>query len=364
MYRRAARLVGLLLGGVLGWEVAFWIPGVPPVWTHMEFLRWGIPLTALGALIGYFVFPYITIRPAQAAVSWLRNVPLTDLIAGSVGLLVGLVISAILAIPLSRLPSPFGSLLPLVGAIIFAYLGVVAAVLRYRDLLELWRQRGFRLTPKGLSKRWGPMPVLLDTSVIIDGRIADIVRTGFIPGPLLVPRFVLNELQYIADSGDPLRRNRGRRGLEILHELQEGRWVTLEIIEDDVNEVKQVDEKLLRLARRLGCPILTNDYNLNRVATLQNVEVLNINELANAVKTVLLPGESLDIHLIQEGKEPGQGVGYLDDGTMVVVQDGKHYIGETVHVTVTKVLQTSAGRMIFAVLADQSASDTGKDNQR
>ncbi len=364
MYRRAARLIGLLLGGVVGWEVAFWIPGVPSVWTDIEFLRWGVPLAALGALVGYVVFPYMTIRPAQAAVSWLRNVPLTDLIAGSVGLIIGLLISAILAVPLSRLPSPFGPILPLVAAIIFAYLGIVAAVLRYRDLLELWRQRGFRLSPKNTGKRWGPMPVLLDTSVIIDGRIADIVRTGFLPGPLLVPRFVLNELQYIADSGDPLRRNRGRRGLEILHTLQDGRWVTLEIIEDDVNEVKQVDEKLLRLAKRLGCPILTNDYNLNRVATLQNVTVLNINELANAVKTVLLPGESLDIRLIQEGKEPGQGVGYLDDGTMVVVQDGKRYIGQTVHVTVTKVLQTSAGRMIFAVPEEQHPSGNGSKESR
>lgn len=356
MYRRIARLVGLLLGGVLGWEVAFWIPGVPQVWTRVEFLRWGVPLALVGAAIGYLVFPYITIRPAQAAISWLRNVPLTDLLAGSAGLLVGLVISAILAIPLSRLPSPFGPILPLIGAIIFAYLGIVAAVLRYHDILELWRQRGFRLSGKSSDKQWGPMPVLLDTSVIIDGRIADIVRTGFIPGPLLVPRFVLNELQYIADSDDSLRRNRGRRGLEILHELQEGRWVELKIIEDDVNEVRQVDEKLLRLAKRLGCPILTNDYNLNRVATLQDVAVLNVNELANAVKTVLLPGESLDIHLIQEGKEPGQGVGYLDDGTMVVVQDGKRFIGQTVRVTVTKVLQTSAGRMIFATPEEHRAS--------
>jgi uncharacterized protein YacL len=198
--------------------------------------------------------------------------------------------------------------------------------------------------------------VLLDTSVIIDGRIADICRTGFIQGELIVPLFVLNELQHVADSADTLRRNRGRRGLEILRQLQEESPVPVRITDAEVPEVREVDDKLIALAKELGASILTNDYNLNRVAELQSVTVLNVNELANAVKTVLLPGEDFAIHILQEGKEPNQGVGYLDDGTMVVVEDGAEHLGETLDVTVSKVLQTAAGRMIFARLGNNGQS--------
>ena len=190
--------------------------------------------------------------------------------------------------------------------------------------------------------------ILLDTSVIIDGRIADICAAGFISGMLLVPQFVLNELQHIADSSDVLKRNRGRRGLDILNKLQKDSLTPVRITDMDVEEVHEVDEKLIILAKQLSCPILTNDYNLNRVAELQGVPVLNINELANAVKAVFLPGETLRIKVIQEGKEAGQGVAYLDDGTMVVIEDGRRYISQTLSVMVTKVLQTAAGRMIFA----------------
>ena len=354
MYYRVSRFLGLLVGAILGWEAAYWVPGVPQVWTDPAFLRWGVPLGAIGALVGYLFLPLVTVRPAIAAANWLRTLPLAQLIAGTVGLILGLLMAAVLAIPLSRLPAPFGQILPMIGVIVFAYLGTVGLVLRYQDILDLWRGRGLRHKEREEARGWGPTPVLVDTSVIIDGRIADIVRTGFLRGPLLVPRFILNELQYIADSDDPVRRNRGRRGLEILHELQEGKDVELRILEEDVREVRQVDEKLIRLAHRLGCPVLTNDYNLNRIATLQGIQVLNVNELANAVKTILLPGETFRIHVLQEGKEPGQGVGYLDDGTMVVVQEGKPYIGKTIDVTVTKVLQTSAGRMIFAVPGERS----------
>jgi uncharacterized protein YacL len=190
--------------------------------------------------------------------------------------------------------------------------------------------------------------ILVDTSVIIDGRVADIARTGFLPGALLIPRFVLNELQYIADSPDGLRRARGRRGMEVLTELQKEPAVSIRISDIDVEGVREVDDKLVILARQLRCPILTNDYNLNRVAELQGVPILNINELANAVKSVVLPGETLSVQVIQEGKEQGQGVGYMDDGTMVVVENGNRFIGQTRDVNVTKVLQTAAGRMIFA----------------
>jgi uncharacterized protein YacL len=192
--------------------------------------------------------------------------------------------------------------------------------------------------------------ILLDTSVIIDGRIADISRTGFIRGTLLVPNFILMELQHIADSPDPLRRNRGRRGLEILGILQNEAPIPTRIMDMDVSEVRDADSKLVSLARHLHCPIMTNDYNLNRVAELQGVTVLNVNDLSNAVKGTYLPGEELMLKIIQEGREVDQGVGFLDDGTMVVVEDGRKLINQTLNVTVTKVLQTSAGRMIFAKL--------------
>ena len=189
---------------------------------------------------------------------------------------------------------------------------------------------------------------MVDTSAIIDGRIADIVKTGFLHGTLIVPRFVLNELQYVSDSADSLRRQRGRRGMDILAELQQNENIPVIISDIDVEGVREVDDRLVVLARQMRCPILTNDYNLNRIAELQGVKVLNINDLANAVKVIFLPGESFKVHIIQEGKEYNQGVGFMDDGTMVVVEDGQQYMNKEITVTVTKVLQTSAGRMIFA----------------
>jgi uncharacterized protein YacL len=205
-------------------------------------------------------------------------------------------------------------------------------------------------TPVGdVNANWAEnRTILLDTSVIIDGRIADIARTGFLPGALLIPRFVLNELQYIADSSESLRRQRGRRGMEVLANLQKEPNIPVRISDIDVEGVREVDDKLVILARQLRCPVLTNDYNLNRVAELQGVTVLNINELANAVKSVLLPGELMNVRVIQDGKEANQGVGYMDDGTMVVVENGRDYMDRQIVVVVTKVLQTAAGKMIFA----------------
>src|SRR5439155_23211595 len=201
--------------------------------------------------------------------------------------------------------------------------------------------------------------ILLDTSTIIDGRIADISQTGFVMGTLVVPRFILNELQRIADSADTMRRNRGRRGLEILNRLQKDAMVPIDIIDTDVEGIADVDGKLVKLARDMHCPIITNDFNLNRVAELQGIKVLNINELANAIKPVLLPGEDIHIKIMQDGKELGQGVGYLDDGTMIVVENGRQYMNMTIGVTVTRVLQTVAGRMIFAHPKQQSGGSTG-----
>ena len=194
----------------------------------------------------------------------------------------------------------------------------------------------------------GSAPKILDTSVIIDGRIADICKSGFIEGDLVIPGFVLEELRHIADSSDLLKRNRGRRGLDILNKIQKELEFKVQICERDYDDIAEVDSKLVRLAQDMKGKILTNDFNLNKVAELQGVTVLNINELANAVKPVVLPGEEMEVHVIKNGKEAGQGVAYLDDGTMIVVDGGKRHIGETIGVLVTSVLQTAAGRMIFA----------------
>lgn len=303
----------------------------------------------VGALIGLILTPFLTTRPVKALRALFSRLETKTLGSGLIGLTVGLVIAALLAFPLSLLPSPFGEILPFLGVLLFSYFGVAIFVMRRNDLFAVFRGKVFKPSEdSNKSTNGSERAILIDTSVIIDGRIADIAQTGFLIGELLIPRFVLDELQYVADSADGLRRQRGRRGMEILSELQESKIIPVRISDIDVEGTKEVDSKLVILARQLSCPILTNDYNLNRIAELQGVPVLNINELANAVKAVLLPGESVDVEIIQEGKERGQGVGYLSDGTMVVVEGGQNHINKEIVVLVTKVLQTAAGRMIFA----------------
>ncbi|MEJ5198608.1 MAG: PIN domain-containing protein, partial [Anaerolineae bacterium] len=297
-----------------------------------------LPLSIGGGVIGALIAPWIILRPAAWLRREVRELTLSQLVAATIGLIVGLVIAALVSIPLASLPYPFGNLLPTLAALILAYLGVTVMLLRQQDIFSLFRRRGVgvpvgeALVEAATGANHNDV-VLLDTSVIIDGRIADIITTGFIRTPIWVPRFVLNELQYVADSSDALRRNRGRRGLEMLNRMQKESPVPVRIVDMDIEGVRQVDAKLIQLARELNCPIITNDYNLNRVAGLQGVVVLNINELSNAVKSVVLPGETLAIRVIQEGKEAGQGVGYLDDGTMVVVENGRRYIDNEIEVT-------------------------------
>jgi uncharacterized protein YacL len=346
------RLVGMIAFGILGGYAGDQIQAyseLPPALN--------IVITALvGCLAGLILTPYFTTRPARAIRSVLGRVAAETLFAGMIGLVTGLLTAALLSFPLSLLPAPFGKIMPFIGVLIFGYFGVSLFVMRQGDIMGLMSSiRGQGDEGNG-SSGWTNLnrTILLDTSVIIDGRVADIAATGFLPGTLLIPRFVLNELQYIADSPDGLRRQRGRRGMEILGELQKTPNVLVRISDIDVDGVREVDDKLVVLARQLRCPILTNDYNLNRVAELQGVTILNINELANAVKSVVLPGELLHLNIIQEGKEHGQGVGYMDDGTMVVVENGRDAIGEYLDVTVTKVLQTAAGRMIFARIEEES----------
>lgn len=274
--------------------------------------------------------------------------PVERLVAIIGGVFLGLIATSLLTLPLSTLPSPFRQVLPLASVVILCYLAIIVLSLRQNDLrsaLSFLRvSRGARPSEQESEES----VLLLDTSVIIDGRISDICKTGFIRASLLVPNFVLLELQHIADSSDPLRRNRGRRGMDVLKYLQEDCPIPIRFTDMDVTDVREVDSKLVALARELSCPIMTNDYNLNRIAELQGVTVLNINDLANAVKSVFLPGEELAVKIVQEGREVGQGVAYLDDGTMVVIEDGKDHLNDTVEVVVTKVLQTTAGKMIFA----------------
>ncbi len=342
------RLSSMAMVALLGWEIGVlvsdWIPvaTIPIARGYYRFI-----ITLIGALAGFFLAPYLTVMPYRALRDRLHQVSARSLLMSVAGLLVGLIIAALLALPLSLLPGMLGHILPFIAAIILGSLGATIMVVRDKDILNILGLFLARDTAKH-----GRNTILLDTSVIIDGRVADIGQTGFITGDMIVPRFVLDELQHIADSPDVLRRNRGRRGLEILNRLQKDKHVPLEISEMDVPESHEVDSKLIRLAREMNAPILTNDYNLNRVAELQGVRVLNINELANAVKVIVLPGETLEVQIIQEGKESGQGVGYLDDGTMIVVEDGKRHMNATREIVVTRVLQTVAGRMIFGQIPD------------
>ncbi len=348
-----ARIIGLVLFGIIGGVFSESIGlFIQQIWTSspIALVIYQIIITLLFSLIGFLIAPYISIRPITAIRKQLSKVSAQALIFGLIGLIVGLIAGALLAYPISLLPPPLGNILPFVAVILFSYLGIVIFVARGKDINHWLRsiskgggEKDAEQTGLQDSRR-----ILVDTSAIIDGRIADIARTGFIPGRLLIPRFVLNELQYVSDSADNLRRQRGRRGMEVLAELQKDPSIPVTITDIDVEGVREVDERLIVLARQLSCPILTNDYNLNRVAELQGVSILNINELANAVKAILLPGETLEMKIIQEGKEYGQGVGYMEDGTMVVVENGHKYIGKTVPISVTKVLQTAAGRMIFA----------------
>lgn len=335
-----SRIIGMIVVAIGGLVFGVRLAALAGSSTYL----YGTTFMLLGALAGLILTPYLTVRPLRYLRQKIYRMPVQQLFAATLGLILGLIIAAMSTFPLSMLPSPLNQILPFLSAVVFGYIGVVVMTSRQQEIFAFLRGR----LPERPAE-WGDLPpVLLDTSVIIDGRIADISRTGFIRGEMLVPHFILNELQYIADSPDPLRRNRGRRGLDILRRLQEEAAPPVRVVDLDAPEARNVDDKLILLAKRLRCPILTNDYNLNRVAEIQGVTVLNINELANAVRVVYLPGESLRIHVLQEGKETDQGVGYLDDGTMVVVENGRPYIGMEIDTVVTKVLQTAAGRMIFA----------------
>ena len=316
-------------------------------------------IVILFALI-FFILSPKTFRTLEDLLAlWEREIQtksFTEVILGAVGLIIGLIIAFLISQPIYKIPIPYvGSVISILLYGMLGYLGLNIGMSnkdtiseKIRDLTLLSAKRNTK-TKENVKNREG-IPKVLDTSVIIDGRILDIVKIGFIEGPLVVPVFVLEELQHIADSADSLKRNRGRRGLDTVAAIQELKNVEVIIFKGKIEEIPEVDSKLLKLAIDLGGKIVTNDYNLNKVAKVQNLEVLNINELANAVKPLYLPGEEMKILIVKEGKEQNQGLGYLDDGTMIVVENGKDLIGENVNVIVTSALQTSAGKMIFAKL--------------
>ena len=343
------RFIGLIILGSVGFILG---------WPRGQ--TWLVGMALGGAAAGFLITPYLTIRPYRWLWRELNQIPTMTMLAGMVGLLTALVISYLVEAPLSRLPGIFGGIMPLVVTIFLCYLGISLAMLRAGDMIQ-----PLGLSPSSLGRRTRERAssrsrLLVDTSALIDGRIADVSHTGFIPGQLIIPRFVLQELQHIADSSDPLRRRRGRRGLEMLSRLQKESEVPLQISEANLSDIEEVDAKLVKLARTWHCPIITTDFNLDRVAELEGVQVLNLNDLAASVKPVVLPGEEMELRIIQEGKEFGQGVGFLDDGTMVVVEGGRKFLNNRVEVVITRVLQTAVGRMIFAQLKNGASRDRGE----
>jgi uncharacterized protein YacL len=352
-----ARIAGMIIGALAGARLGLLAApalGIP------ENLVWLLTLLT-GALAGLILTPLLTVKPVRRLRSALNEMPIEALIMAAIGTIFGLLLGLLLSYPLSLTGAPLSNLLPPVTSLVLAYVCGVTFALRSR---EIWDMLGTRLDSqraKMLSMQ-GSRQLLLDTSVLIDGRIVDIAKTGFIGGTLLVPAFVLAELHQVADSADMLRRNRGRRGLAKLNELQHSDAITVKIIEDDVQGINEVDHKLVALAQQLNAPVVTNDYNLNRVAEAQGIIVLNINLLANAVRTIYIPGETFPIHVIQEGRDVAQGVGYLEDGTMVVVENGKQYMDRTINVTVTRLINRETGRMIFAVPENDRRSTTARDS--
>ena len=308
---------------------------------------------ALHAAVGAGFGALFSITLVFVEIAFMERLPARTLAYGGVGFSLGLVLSGMCIFLTFFLgPHPVIRWTAFATLLVFPYLGLTSGV-RYGKEGDRDETAATDVKPAGRFRT----PKLLDTSVIIDGRIADLCETGFMEGEFVIPQFILQELQHISDSADSLKRARGRRGLDILNHVQKNDDVVVEIVEDDFPNIKEVDAKLVELGKKLGAKILTNDLNLNKVAELQGVEVLNINELSNALKPVVLPGETMRVFVLKEGKEAGQGVAYLDDGTMIVVDNAKRYIGKNVDVVVTSILQTSAGRMIFTRLREETDRD-------
>jgi len=336
------RILLFLICGISGYYLTQGISPFPP-----------IPLLGL---LGGLLLAALTLLIEKV----LKKIPLKNLLGSFIGLILGIMVANLLSnVFFSNLYDYQQIILPLLGVLygVCGYMGLRIGFKKGEEIHLL----GWKLFSKNVPQSENVK--ILDTSVIIDGRIADITETGFIEGSLMIPQFVLNELQHIADSSDSIKRTRGKRGLEVLHHIQKQATVDVRIVDRDFPAVKEVDSKLIELAKEVRGKIITNDSNLNKVAELQGIQVLNINELANSIKPVVLPGEEINVKILKEGKEMGQGVAYLDDGTMIVVDNGRRQMGKTIDVIVTSVLQTPAGRMIFARPKEEANRENkGKDN--
>ena len=350
-------LVGIGIGcGIVAWVLySFKCPGYDYV---LRYTTIPAVMAALYVIVGVsFGIIFFILSPKiidgihgffQNLEHRLTEMPALDILFGVIGIMIGMLFAFLLSLIMRTIDVPvLPEVITLLLFLVCGYYGGHIGITRRAELMDGYSRRG-HLT-KGIAAG-SARPKVLDTSVIIDGRIYDICKTGFLEGKIIVPAFVLKELRHIADSSDAMKRSRGRRGLDILHSMQRELDQRVAVEEKDYEEVDEVDLKLLRLAADLGGVLVTNDYNLNKVAAVQNMPVLNINDLANAVRSVLLPGEELPLAIVKEGKETGQGVGYLPDGTMVIVENARKHIGETLDIVVTSALQTSAGRLVFAKL--------------
>ena len=369
MRKRIIRLLFVIVGAAVGFYY------LPPIWIAMR-NQLGVQLarpieSAIDFLIGALVFWLIsllltdwTIKMLKQAENALTKKSLTYLLFGAISTIFGLILAILISIPLWRLSIPVvNNVLPVLLMILFSYLGFPLGTPRQDEWRRLLTRRGRDDQEAQVIKRQDENYhhyKILDTNILIDGRIYDLVKTGFLEGTLLVPNFVLYELQYIADAGESIKRVRGRRGLDILNKLRSEKIVPVEMYKGDFEDIKEVDEKLIALAKKVDGVIVTNDYNLNKVIQFQNVQVLNINNLAKSLRPRVIPGEQLTVVVVKKGTERQQGVAYLDDGTMVVVEDGRYYMNEQLDVEVTSALQTDAGRMIFARPV-HSASSHGID---
>jgi uncharacterized protein YacL len=343
------RIAGMILLAFFGWSIGRSLSASRP--DEMQIFATRL-LTLSGAGLGLLVTHRLTIEPITQLMQRARHVPLQELLLVGTGIMLGLVFGVLLTVPLSMLPPPFGQYLPLASAGLLAYLSGTLFAGRRREMLEAlrhWRRAAPMVAPvQPVSDSEPPRRYILDTSAIIDGRIAAVARTGFVVGDLIVPGFVLTELQDLADSGDDLRRAKGRRGLNLLNDMQENSPLPIEVMAIEINSADRVDDKLVIMARQYRCPIITNDFNLNRVAGLQGVQVLSLNQLSEAVRPPVHQDQHLHVLIRSEGNARQQGVGYLEDGTPVIVEDARHLIGQKIEVVVVRLHQTQTGRLVFA----------------
>lgn len=365
MRKKIIRLLFVIVGAAVGFYY------LPPIWIAMR-NQFGIQLvrpieSVIDFLVGALIFWLISLPLTNWTIKMLKQVEnaltkksVTYLLFGAISTIFGLILAILISIPLWRLSIPVvNNVLPVLLMILFSYLGFHLGTTRQDEWRKLLMRRGRDDQDAQVIKRQDENYhhyKILDTNILIDGRIYDLVKTGFLEGTLLVPNFVLYELQYIADAGESIKRVRGRRGLDILNKLRSEKIVPVEMYKGDFEDIKEVDEKLIALAKKVDGVIVTNDYNLNKVIQFQNVQVLNINNLAKSLRPRVIPGEQLTVVVVKKGTERQQGVAYLDDGTMVVVEDGRYYMNEQLDVEVTSALQTDAGRMIFARPVHSSSS--------